>query len=114
MPVVVFVCRSRSRARECARAADAALRACRAYAGEYPHDWDYPGRERIVFACERDAHEGFADCYGVPRLPPPVRATAAHGDPRAGETNIEHRPSMLTAGLAAVDTGRRLSVSPVP
>src|SRR5207244_8418195 len=34
VPVVVFVCRSRSRARECAHAADAALRACRAYRSE--------------------------------------------------------------------------------
>ena len=43
-PVVVFVCRDRARARECARRADHVLRACRAYAGEYPRDWEYPGR----------------------------------------------------------------------
>jgi hypothetical protein len=30
----VFVCRDRTRARECARVADAVLTACRAYAGE--------------------------------------------------------------------------------
>ena len=35
-PLVVFVCRDRARARECARASDSLLRACRAYAGEYP------------------------------------------------------------------------------
>jgi hypothetical protein len=91
VPVVAFVCRDRPRARECARAADAILCACRAYAGEYPFDWEYPGRERILFAAERDVHEGLAHAYGVPRLPPHVRMTAAHGDPRAGEAAIESR-----------------------
>jgi predicted transcriptional regulator len=91
MPVVVFVCRDRSRARECARRADSVLRACRAYAGEYPADWEYPGREQIVFAAERDAHEGLLHAYGVPRLPPDVRVTAAHGDPRAGEATAQLR-----------------------
>jgi DNA-binding transcriptional ArsR family regulator len=36
LPLVVFVCRDRARARECARRADPLLRASRAYAGEYP------------------------------------------------------------------------------
>jgi hypothetical protein len=84
-PMVVFVCRDRARARESARRADAVLCACRAYAGEYPADWEYPGRERIVFASERDVHEGLLHAYGVARVPPEVRVRAAHGDPRAGE-----------------------------
>ena len=58
LAVVVFVCRDRARARECARLADPLLTACRAYAGEYPFDWEYPGRERILFAAERDVHDG--------------------------------------------------------
>jgi hypothetical protein len=91
MPVVVFVCRDRARARECARRADTVLSACRAYAGEYPADWEYPGRERILFAAERDAHEGLLRGYGVPRLPPEVRVTVAHGDPRAGAAVVEVR-----------------------
>jgi len=91
VPVVIFVCRDRARARECARRADPVLRACRAYAGEYPFDWDYPGRERILFASERDVHEGLLRGYGVPRLPPHVRVSAAHGDPRAGEAAAEPR-----------------------
>lgn len=89
--VAVFVCRDRARARECARRADSVLRACRAYAGEYPFDWHYPGRERIVFASERDIHEGFTGAYGVPALPPEVRVSAAHGDPRAGGAVAERR-----------------------
>jgi hypothetical protein len=81
-PIVVFVCRDRARARALALCADAVLRACRAYAGEYPFDWEYPGRERIVFAAERDAHEGSLAAYAVPPLPPDVRELRAHGDPR--------------------------------
>jgi len=90
-PVVVFVCRDRVRARECSRQADSLLRACRAYAGEYPFDWEYPGRERMLFASERDVHEGLLHAYGVPRLPPEIRVTAAHGDPRAGLAAVELR-----------------------
>ena len=90
-PLVVFVCRDRARARECARRADVVLTACRAYAGEYPIDWEYPGREGIMFVAERDAHEGLRRGYGVPRLPPDVRVSAAHGDPRAGESVAEPR-----------------------
>ena len=67
------------------------LTACRAYAGEYPFDWEYPGRERILFAAERDVHDGILYAYGVPRLPPAVRVTAAHGDPRAAEATAEAR-----------------------
>jgi hypothetical protein len=90
-PLVVFVCRDRARARECARRADAVLTACRAYAGEYPADWEYPGRERIMFVAERDAHEESLRAYGVPRLPPDVRVSVAHGDPRARESAAEVR-----------------------
>ncbi len=95
LAVVVFVCRDRSRARACARAADAVLSACRAYAGEYPQDWQYPGRERIVFVAERDAHEGLLGGYGVPRLPPDVRIGCAHGDPRVGEASPLARELLL-------------------
>jgi hypothetical protein len=90
-PAVVFVCRDRARARECTRRADAILSACRAYAGEYPADWEYPGRERILFVAERDVHEGSLYAYGVPRLPPEVRVSIAHGDPRAGAAVVEVR-----------------------
>jgi hypothetical protein len=89
LPLVAFVCRDRARARACALAADATLVACRAYAGEYPFDWDYPGREQTLFVSERDVHEGLLRAYGVPRLPPSVRTTEARGDPRAGEASVE-------------------------
>jgi len=88
-PLVVFVCRDRSRARECARRADRVLTACRAYAGEYPHDWEYPGRERIMFVAERDAHEGQLRAWSVPRLPPKVRVAETRGDPRGRDPLVE-------------------------
>jgi hypothetical protein len=91
VPLVVFVCRHGARARECARRADAILRACRAYAGEYPFDWEYPGRAQVVFAAERDVHQGLLTAYGVQRLPPDVRVSASHGDARAGEAAAEPR-----------------------
>jgi hypothetical protein len=95
-PLVVFLCRDRPRARECARMADHLLCACRAYAGEHPHEWEYPGRAGIVFASERDAHEGLLLAYGVPALPPAVRSAVANGDPRAREAAIV--PRELLAG----------------
>jgi hypothetical protein len=96
-PAVVFVCRDRARARECARSADAMLTACRAYAGEYPADWEYPGREGILFVAERDAHERLLRGYGVPRLPPDVRVSVADGDPRAREAAVEVRELVAVA-----------------
>jgi hypothetical protein len=96
-PLVVFVCRDRARARACARRADSVLTACRAYAGEYPADWEYPGRAGVVWAAERDIHEGVLRAYGVPRLPPEVRVAAAHGDPHAREATVR-ATSILPGG----------------
>jgi hypothetical protein len=90
-PLVVFVCRDRSRAIHFSGLADRALVACRAYPGEYPHDWDYSGRSRILFASERDAHEGLMRAYGVPRVPPAVRIARGGADPGAGECPAELR-----------------------
>ncbi|MEA2333910.1 MAG: hypothetical protein QOG40_400, partial [Solirubrobacteraceae bacterium] len=90
-PMVVFVCRDRRRARESAQRADFVMRACRAYAGEYPFDWEYPGRERVLFVAERDVHEGMRCAFGVRRLPPSARVAEAHGDPQAGGTSVHAR-----------------------
>jgi Replication-relaxation len=101
LPLVVFICRDRSRARECARRADRVLTACRAYPGEYPSEWDYPGRERIAFASERDVHESSLCAWGVPRLPPEVRVAAAVGDPRARDPVIESRDLGFDGAICA-------------
>jgi hypothetical protein len=101
LPLVVFISRDRSRARECARQADRVLTACRAYPGEYPSEWDYPGRERIAFASERDAHESSLCSWGVPRLPPEVRVAVAAGDPRARDPVIELRDLGFDGAISA-------------
>jgi hypothetical protein len=94
-PLVVFICRDPRRARACARRADHLLSASRAYAGEHPHDWEYPGRAAILFAAERDVHEGSLLAYGVQRLPPDVRVSAAGGEPAAREPAPEPRELLL-------------------
>jgi len=107
LPTVVFVCRDRARARECARCADRVLTACRAYAGEYPSDWQYQGRERILYAAERDAHEGLLRAWGLPRLPPDVRVSAANGDPHVRRPVVEQRDlvsATAAAGLSDKDS----------
>jgi predicted transcriptional regulator len=89
--LVVFVCRDRARARRCALEADSLLGACRAYAGEYPVSWEYPGRSRVLFTGERDVHEGITLAYGVATLPQSVRVAQAGGDLRAGEASVVAR-----------------------
>ncbi len=83
LPLVVFICRDRRRARDCTLAADPLLTACGAYAGEYPPDWEYGGRRHIAFAAERDLHEGIAEALAVPPLPPDVRTQLTGSDPGA-------------------------------
>jgi len=99
-PLVVFVCRNRPRARRCAELADSALRACRAYAGEYPSNWEYIGRSRTLFVAERDLHEGLVRAYGAPPIPPAVRMSAQGGDPAAAEPLVEQRRLLGVADLA--------------
>lgn len=102
-PIVVFVCRDRARARECARRADLLLGACQAYAGEYPADWEYPGRAGILFVAERDVHFGSLCAYGMPRLPPHVRITVAGKNLRTHEARAERRelPVVIPVGRSA-------------
>jgi hypothetical protein len=95
VPIVVFVCRDGARARECARRADRILTACRAYPGEYPFDWDYPGRGLVLYTAERDIHHGSPLAWGLPGLPPEVRIAGAAGDPRARDPAIERRELSL-------------------
>ena len=100
-PMVVFICRDRSRARSCAEHADAVLLACRAYAGEYPFDWQYPGRQKILFVAERDMHEHLRRGLSSPLLPPEARVLAAGGDPAAGRVSVRAREVPCCGGQQA-------------
>jgi hypothetical protein len=91
LPLVVFLCADRPRARAAARRADEILVASRAYAGDYPSAWQYPGRERIMFAAERDLHEGIRHACTVPALPPQARAGEHSGDRAGAEVDILYR-----------------------
>jgi hypothetical protein len=42
-----------------------------------------------MFVAERDVYEGRLRGYRVPRLPPEVRVSIAHGDPRARESSAQ-------------------------
>lgn len=89
--IVVFVCRDRRRARECARRADRLLVACRAYPGEHPRHWSRPARERMLFVAERDVHEASLAAWRVPGLPPELRGEEDGGDGGAAGTALPAR-----------------------
>jgi hypothetical protein len=93
-PLVVFVCRDQSNAKEFCRAADPVVTAAHAYGGEYPSEWRYLGRERMVFVAERDIHEGRLVAYALPSLPPEVRVAGADGDRSARACHPRQRPLM--------------------
>jgi hypothetical protein len=82
-PLVVFICRDQSNAKEFCRAADPVVTAALAYGGEYAAEWPYPAREGMFFVAERDIHDGRLVGYALPSLPPEVRVEQADGDPKA-------------------------------
>lgn len=89
--IAVFVCRDAQHARQCARRADSLLLGCRAYAGQSPLAWEYAARRQILFAAERDIHEGSPRAWGLPALPPALRVQQADGDPLAAESAVQVR-----------------------
>jgi hypothetical protein len=91
-PLVVFVCRDQANAKEFCRAADPVVTAGHAYGGEYPSEWAYPGRERVLFAAERDVHEGRLVGYVLPALPPEVRVVAGDNERSARACHPRLRP----------------------
>ncbi|MEN3285589.1 MAG: hypothetical protein V7607_6729 [Solirubrobacteraceae bacterium] len=97
-PLVVFVCRDQANAKEFCRAADPVVTAGHAYGGEYPSEWAYPGRERLLFAAERDVHDGRLVAYVLPALPPEVRVVAGDGDRSARACRPRLRPLLELQG----------------
>jgi hypothetical protein len=69
-PLVVFICRDRSNAKEFSRAADPIVTAAHAYGGEYPAEWPYAARERMAFVAERDVHDARFRGYVLREHPP--------------------------------------------
>ena len=112
-PLVVFVCRDQANAKEFCRAADPVVTAGHAYGGEYASEWDYPGRQRMLFVAERDVHEGRMAGYTLPSLPPEVRvAAAANAQQRRatrgnGRSSPSQRRHSETASLPLARGSRR-------
>ena len=76
-PLVVVLCADGARAEELARSADPLLSATLARIGDDPGTWERPGRARIHFAAEIDAHAGRLSALRVPELPPELRASGS-------------------------------------
>jgi len=109
---VVFVCRDRRRARECARRADLLLGACRAYGGEHPRQWAYLGRERMLWVAERDVHEGSLLAWRVPALPAGLREEekGEEGAALVARLPAGDRPAQTDAGGASSSAPQSPSV----
>ena len=68
-PFVVFICQDESQRAQFLTAADRELTGHRWHPSAPPEQYDYVGRRRILFALERDAHDGCAGGLETPRLP---------------------------------------------
>ena len=69
-PYVVFVCQDQGHRELLMRAADLELTGHRWHPSVDPDQHEYAGRERIVFALERDQHAGESHVWRLPRFPP--------------------------------------------
>jgi hypothetical protein len=87
-PVVVFAVEDEPKARAFIDAADTAITGAVLTPGTAPEHWEYPGRERTFFVCERDVHLGTLRSYRLPRYPPDVRK-AQRGDHRRSRNRPE-------------------------
>lgn len=75
-PWVLFVCQDDAQREIFLAAADRELTGHRWHPSAAPADYVYPGRRRILFAAEPDAHAGLLEARRVPTFPPghPARA----------------------------------------
>ncbi len=73
-PFLVVICDDAAAAHARARSADAVLVATLARIGDDPAAWERPGRERILFVAEQDAHGGSLRALRVAPQPESVRA----------------------------------------
>jgi len=69
------------KALEFIEAADEVVTGAVVVPGTGAEHWEYPGRERLFFVCERDVHMGTLRAYRLPRHPRAARM-ALSGDRR--------------------------------
>ncbi len=72
-PLVVFVCEDERSLLDLVKSADDVLTTRIAKAGTPELDWPFPGRRSILFAVERDIHEGSLRAIALPEHPPELR-----------------------------------------
>jgi Replication-relaxation len=82
-PLVVFVCTDEQQALALLDAAEHEVTGRLANPGDSPARWRYPGRQRMLFAAERDVHEGDGRAW---MLEPQPADNA--GDSRAREVDL--------------------------
>jgi hypothetical protein len=88
-PAVLFVCDNEEQAMAFLRAADAEVTGHLSILRTPEEAWEYPARARILFACERDAHQGALRCWRLPPLPPQARARLGLGrDPEPEQIEL--------------------------
>lgn len=68
-PAVVFISQDEEDLNALMRLADTEVTGCLANPGDPPIRWRYPGRERMLFVCERDVHDGSAAAHMLPTAP---------------------------------------------
>jgi hypothetical protein len=79
-PMVVFVSDDERGQLTLLKIADSALTTRIAKAGTDELSWPHPGRRGILFAVERDIHEGSLRALALPEHPPDLRAKAGGPD----------------------------------
>ena len=84
-PIVVFAVEDEPKAHEFIEAADDAVTGAVVVPGTAAEHWEYPGRERMFFVCERDVHMGTLRAYRLPRYPRATRG-ALSGDRRRSKS----------------------------
>jgi hypothetical protein len=78
---VIFVCADGDAARRYSEAADKEMTGVVLAAGRGSERSSYPGRSRIYFCAESDAHQRTTRAYGLPGLPPALRQKLATNGP---------------------------------
>lgn len=96
VPMVVFVSEDERSLLTLLKIADGALTTRVAKAGTDELSWPHPGRRGILFAVERDIHEGSLRALALPEHPPELRVRA--GGPEAQKCR-PHRVQIIDPKL---------------
>jgi hypothetical protein len=103
-PFVLFICQNESQRSQFLNAADRELIGHRWHSRAPSEQHDHVGRRRILFALERDAHDGVLEAWRLPAFPPghPARTAevrrVALGPPRGEATQDPAPPRPAATG----------------